>query len=83
MGTKITPNGVVLLIEHEEKTYHCYLQNDFERFKTFGNFDLDMGTLVIFDESFNLIPNFPEELYDKMEELIFKYVVEENDQDDS
>ena len=85
MTTKITPNGIVLLIEHEGKTYHGYLQNDFDRFKTYGNYDLSTDTLILFDEDFNKI-SFENtdtcDLYDKIEELIEKFVIREEDEDE-
>jgi len=86
MTTKITPNGIVLLIEHEDKTYHGYLQNNFERFKTYGNYDLSTDTLILFDEDFNKVsfddPNTCD-LYDKIEELIEKFVIREEDDEES
>jgi len=88
MTTKITPNGIVLLIEHEGKTYHGYVQNDFDRFKTYGNYDLSTDTLILFDEDFNKLSFSKEntketcDLYDQIEELIEKFVIREEDQDE-
>ena len=88
MKTQIKPFGIVLQIEFEEKTYFGVIQNDFECFKTFGNSDLDLGSLLLFDEDFNQIKLTPSnrdtmgDLYDRIEEKIEKFVVEEEDEEE-
>ena len=81
MKTEITPFGVMLKIIYEGKVYMGLLQNDFEMYKTFGNYDLSSDTLILFDENFKLL-SFEDEdkeltckLYDLIEEEIEKIVV--------
>ena len=90
MKTNITPFGVVLEIVYEGTTYMGMIQNDFDKFKTFSNFDLSIDTLILFDSDFNKL-SFSEkdpkeicELYDIIEDLIEKIVVngETEDEDD-
>jgi hypothetical protein len=87
-GIKIRPHGVVLTINYEGRTYIGFLENDFERFKTFGNHDLSVDTLILFDEEWNHL-SFSErntkktcELYDIIEDLIEKIVINENHEDE-
>ena len=81
MKSKITPHGIVLKIVHEEKTYHGVLQNDFETNKTFGNCDLSVDTLILFDEEFNQLSFDGEDqektcqLYEIMERMIEENVI--------
>lgn len=88
MKTKITPYGIVLNIVYDGKTYLGVIQNDFDRFKTFGNYDLSVDSLILFDEDFNKL-SFSDketkrtcELYDIIEDLIEKIVVNEEYDDD-
>jgi hypothetical protein len=88
MKAKITPFGIVLKIVYEGKTYMGLLQNDFVTYKTFGNGDLSIDTLILFDEDFNKLSFEPfqneqtSELYSLFEEQIEKIVIDEEDDDD-
>ena len=88
MKNKITPFGIVLKIVYQGITYMGIIQNDFERFKTYGNYDLSIDTLMVFDEDFKLLSFDGEnkemtcELYDLFEEQIEKLVVNEEDDEE-
>ena len=77
--TRIEPCGVTLKIEHEGKTYYGHMYNDFEMFKTFGNYDLNPhDDLVLFDEEWNRIP-WDSPLYEELPPIIEKIVIEQDE----
>lgn len=74
MTTKMRPCGITLKIEHEGKTYYGHLYNDWDRFKTYENTDIDTEDgLILFDESFNRI-SYDSELYDVLSPLVEKHL---------
>jgi hypothetical protein len=80
--TRIEPCGVTLQIEHEGKTYYGHMYNNYERFKTFGNYDLNpYDDLVLFDDNWKLIP-YTDDLYEILADEIQKQVIEEKDPDE-
>lgn len=81
--SKVRPFGVVVEVTINETTYYCMLVNDFDRFKTFGNYDLDSRPFVVMDVQMNSLSEENVELYDQMEEIIDRMVIrEERDEDE-
>lgn len=75
MKTKMRPCGVTLEIEHEGKTYYGHLYNDWEKYKTYENYEIDPFELNLFDENFDRIP-YDDDLYDTMSKLIEEHILE-------
>ena len=76
--TTVKPFGVVLEVVRNEKTQYVILPNDFERFKTFGNWNLQTEPIEVLGEDFKPI-EFDE---DEISEIINDYVVNEKSDDD-
>ena len=75
MKTKMRPLGVSLEIQHEGKTYFGHLYNDWDRFKTYENHEIDLEDgLILFDDSFNRIP-YESELYDVLTPLVEEHLL--------
>ena len=88
MKTKIYPHGTMLEIHHNvdsennpDKIFYCLLLVDFDLWKTYGNTDIDVDSMTLFDEDYNKI-NYGDELYDELSEIVQKIVIEENEDDD-
>lgn len=82
MKTKITPHGTMIQIEHKDKTYFGLLIVDFDLYKTFGNYDIEIDSLTLFDEDYDKIPYW-EPIYDELSPIVEKIVLlEENDEDE-
>jgi hypothetical protein len=81
MKTPITPYGTVVEIQHKTTIYFGLLVVDFNRFKTFGNTDIDPDLFVFFDENFKLIP-FVRPLYKILSERMVEIVLNEKSYDD-
>lgn len=74
MKTKMSPCGVTIQIDHEGKRYFGHLYNDWDRFKTIGNSDINPeDELILFDENFDRIP-YDSELYDILTPLVEEYI---------
>jgi len=88
MKTKIYPHGTMLEIHHNvdsennpDMIFYCLLLVDFDLYKTFGNFEIDVEVMTLFDEEYNKIP-YGDPLYDELSEIVQKIVIEENEDDD-
>ena len=76
--TTVKPFGIVLEVVKDNKTQYVILPNNFERFKTFGNWDLETDPIDVLGEDFKPI-EFDE---DEISEIIVKYVIDEKSDDD-
>ena len=84
MKTKIYPHGTMVEIHYNDEIYYGLLVVDFDRFKTFGNTDIDTELMVFFDEEYNMIP-YVNPIYEILQELVKKIVIfeESDDEDDN
>lgn len=70
---KVKGFGVVVQVgEH-----YVVLQNDFERFKTFGNWNLNTDPIVVLDSEMKQV-EYDEELWERLEMEIERQVVDED-----
>lgn len=80
-NVSVSPFGVVVEVIIDEVSYYVVIVNDFEEFKTFGNYDLDTRPFLVLDVSMNLIPENEENesLFNQLDEIIQKMVVDEQE----
>lgn len=79
MTTKITPHGSMVEIRHNDEIYYGLLLVDFDRFKTFGNYEIDVeGSMTLFDNEYNRI-EYDSPLYDELTDIVEKIVVYEDE----
>jgi len=79
-NVSVSPFGVVVEVIITEVPYYVVIVNDFEEFKTFGNYDLDTRPFLVLDESMSVILENEENesLFTQLEKIIETKVVNEN-----
>jgi len=81
MVVSIKSHGTMVEINYKNETYYGLLCVDFERFKTFGNTDISVDSLTLFDHEYNKIP-YGDPIYEILEERVERTVLNEEDEDD-
>lgn len=76
---KVKPFGVVVEVKIDEETYYVIIVNNFERFKTFGNWDLDSEPFVVMDKDMKPLSDENVELFEKIGEIIQQMVIDEKE----
>lgn len=79
-NVSVSPFGVVVEVIIGKVPCYVIIVNNFERFKTFGNWDLDTRPFLVLDESMDVIPDNEENesLFTQLDEIIKTMVVNEN-----
>ena len=81
MKTQITPHGTMIEIVHNDQIYYGLLIVDFDIFKTYGNTDIEIEYLTLFDEEYNKIP-YGKPIYDELSPIIENSVIYNRDDED-
>lgn len=76
---KVSPFGVVIEVTIDEVCYYCVIVNDFVKYKTFGNFDIEPRPFLILDVFMNPVSEENVDLYNQMELIIDKMIIEEKE----
>ena len=80
---EVNPFGVVLEVKIKEGewdgTFFVVMVNNFDRFKTFGNYDLDPYPFLVMDETMKPLSEENNELFEKIEEILQQMVIEEKE----
>ena len=79
--TTVRPFGVVIEVTvGKNEIYYVLLVNDFEKYKTFGNGNLETKPFVVFDVTMKeLVEEESGDLYDRIEKIVIDKVVNENE----
>ena len=74
---EVRPFGVVIEVTvNENEVYYVLLENDFEKYKTFGNGNLDPIPFVVFDVTMKeLVSEENGDLYERIEKIIVDKVI--------
>lgn len=73
MKTKMRPSGVTLEIEHNGKTYFVHLYNDWDVYKTYDNYEIEVEEMILFDDEFNRVP-YDVDLYEEFRPLVEEHI---------
>jgi hypothetical protein len=74
---KVEPCGVTFEVEFDDEKFYVHLYVDFDNFKVYGNPNIDVGELIVFDENFDKVPYSNEDIYNIMEGIIMDKVINE------
>ena len=76
MNESVNPCGVTVTINYEGKVYYGHLYNDWNLFKTIGNYDIEVEDgLILFDENFDRIP-YDSPLYVELTPIVEEFIIQ-------